>query len=93
MMIVAAALAVTGLAGCVETPGGGMGETSSRDPLSAAAESACLAEARRLYGGSPFVVSSSFSQAASEVIVGDNLGRYRCAAENDGSAVFQFDIL
>ncbi|WP_132543825.1 hypothetical protein [Rhodovulum euryhalinum] len=80
--LVLGALALSGLAGCVET-------TTSGAP--SAAEQACLRDvSRAANNGDVIVQSSSFSEAGTEVIVGVGAGEYgrapwRCIAYRDGT--------
>lgn len=83
----AAALAVTGLAGCVEMPGGGMGDPGPGNSAEADARNACVRDVRLTTNNPDVVVqSSSFSEAGTEVIllVGGT-GTWQCIAYRDGT--------
>ena len=84
LMIAAATLAATGLAGCFETSGGGPGPGNSAE---AAARDACVRDTRSTTGNSDVVVQSSlFSEAGTEVIMTvGGTGTWRCIAYRDGS--------
>lgn len=80
LAIGAASLAI--LAGCVEESGGNVAGTPS------AAEQACLQRvSMETNNGDVLVLSSSFSQAGTEVIVGvgPQRARWQCIAYSDGS--------
>jgi hypothetical protein len=78
-----AGITLTALAGCVEDDGGG-----AMSGMPSAAEQACL-RAVTVETGNPDVVllSSSFSEAGTEVIVGvgPQEARWQCIAYSDGS--------
>ncbi len=78
----AALSAVVLLAGCVEDTGGSSASTPS------AAEQACLQRVSiETNNGDVTLLSSSFSQAGTEVIVGvgPQRARWQCIAYSDGS--------
>jgi predicted polyphosphate/ATP-dependent NAD kinase len=82
MTMAVAALAVTGLAGCVETATqlpGNSAEGAARD--------ACVRDTRLTTNNPDVVVqSSSFSEAGTEVImIVGGTGTWRCIAYRDGS--------
>ena len=83
--------ALVALAACVAAPAP---EGPARDPLSAAAENACLGQANTFAGtNGSTVVSSEFSEANSLVIIEDpNGGRYRCLSSNSGQ-IAEFSLL
>lgn len=72
------------LAGCAATSSGGVGSTG--DPLTRAAEAACVARANSVTNSmGASVVRAEFSQANTLVTVSDSRGnRYRCLSSNDG---------
>lgn len=71
------------LAGCVDDPGSGSPVGGGTTP----AQQACLRDVARTTGNSDVgLISSSFSQAGTEVIVRVGpTGRWRCIAYSDGS--------
>ncbi len=79
----AALLALSALGGCIQETGGGSGSaTPPGNEPEAAARAACLRDVAKTTGnGDVSVVSSSFSQAGTEVIVkvGPS-GTWRCIA-------------
>ncbi len=87
LMIAAATLAATGLAGCVETSGSGVGDPGPGNSAEAAARNACVRDTRSTTGNSDVVVQSSlFSEAGTEVIMTvGGTGTWRCIAYRDGS--------
>ena len=87
MSIAAAALAATGLVGCVETSGGGISNPGPGNSAEAAARDACVRDTRSTTGNPDVVVQSSmFSEAGTEVIMTvGGTGTWRCIAYRDGS--------
>jgi hypothetical protein len=87
MTIAAAALAVTSVAGCVEVPGGSIGDPGPGNSAEAAARNACVRDTRSTTGNPDVVVQrSSFSEAGTEVILTvGGTGTWRCIAYRDGS--------
>lgn len=85
-MLVALAVslpALTFIAGCTETTGG-----SSASGTPSAAEQACLRDVTRTTNNRDVsLISSSFSQAGTEVIVGvgSQRARWKCIAYSDGT--------
>ena len=79
----ACAAALMALAGCVDNTGSGSPIGNSDTP----ARQACLRDVARTTGNSNVgVISSSFSEAGTEVIVRVGpTGRWRCIAYRDGS--------
>jgi len=83
-----AAAALTLLAGCVETTGGTKPAAAPSSKTPNAAEQACLRDVTRTTNNPDVVLlSSSFSQAGTEVIVGvgPQQARWRCIAYADGT--------
>lgn len=79
---------VTILAGCVEMDGGMGGDPGAGNSAEAAARQACLRDVSAQTGNyDAAVLSSSFSEAGTEVIVGigPQRARWRCIAYRDGT--------
>ncbi len=80
--------ALTLLAGCVESTGGTRPTAGAPAGTPSLAEQGCLRDVTRETGNPDVVLlSSSFSQAGTEVIVGvgPNRARWRCIGYQDGS--------
>ncbi len=87
--LTAFAVAAMALSGCVVENGGSSGSSSSAAPASpSVAEQACLRDvARSINNPDVSLLSSSYSEAGTEVIVGvgPQRARWRCIAYRDGS--------
>jgi hypothetical protein len=85
LTLLAGATAVVALAGCVEMGGTGGGSSSGTPSM---AEQACLRDVTATTNNPDVtLISSSFSEAGTEVIVGvgPQRARWRCIAYSDGS--------
>jgi hypothetical protein len=88
IMLTGAAAALTLLAGCVESTGGARPSAEAAAGTPNLAEQACLRDVTRTTNNPDVVlISSSFSEAGTEVIVGvgPERARWRCIGYKDGS--------
>ncbi|MBF9058462.1 hypothetical protein HKCCSP123_04635 [Rhodobacterales bacterium HKCCSP123] len=88
MTLAAGLAAMTMLAGCIEMDAGMGGDTGAGNSAEAAARQACLRDVSAQTGNyDAAVLSSSFSEAGTEVIVGigPQRAQWRCIAYRDGS--------
>jgi len=86
--LTAAAAALTLLAGCVESTGGTRQSTTPASKTPSLAEQGCLRDVTRSTNNPDVVLlSSSYSEAGTEVIVGvgPNRARWRCIGYKDGT--------
>ena len=86
--LTAALLGVTFLPGCVESTGGSRPSGGAAPGTPTAAEQGCLRDVTRTTNNPDVVLlSSSFSQAGTEVIVGvgPQQARWRCIGYEDGT--------
>lgn len=86
--IASAAAALTLIAGCVESTGGTRPSTATTSGTPSLAEQGCLRDVTRTTNNQDVVLlSSSYSEAGTEVIVGvgPDRARWRCIGYKDGT--------